>query len=108
MRLCMRNVHGDGLFEFAVLLNAVHEVAAVDKFHHEIYSILYADADARSQVLNNTNASALSVQHSNRTSFASTQLDCSNLVSSMSERTTKLTISVQESVSHVKSRGAAH
>ena len=38
----MLNLHGHRLFEFPFLLDAKHQIAAVDIFHHKIQSILHA------------------------------------------------------------------
>ena len=39
------NLHGNGLLELAILLNAVHEVSAINEFHNQIYSILQVRSD---------------------------------------------------------------
>ena len=34
------DLHSDGLFEFADLLNLIHQVPSINKFHHKIETIL--------------------------------------------------------------------
>lgn len=39
-------LHSNGFFEFAFLLYAVHQVASVDKLHHQIKTVLTPSTNA--------------------------------------------------------------